>query len=229
MLSLPLPYSAAIMKWQDASITQRQIQHAQETSGTGAAAPGCVMSCGIYVGEKYICQQHLRRVGFWFDNSMFSNLRTWWELVQTLSGRHHARAPLTAKGTRDKWRTCRTPAKGLAVTCTMLLHEQHRNAAFEMEHTLSIPENVSSTLAPFLGSDLIQQNHKIHLGITAIGFQLGFHIITRVQWSPKLAKSARLWRLWQDIENVQDRNRRLSLCLSAYNPLVQDWNLWSLS
>lgn len=47
MLSLPLPYSAAIMKWQDASITQQQIQHAQETSGTGAAAPGCVMSCGM--------------------------------------------------------------------------------------------------------------------------------------------------------------------------------------
>ena len=62
----------------------------------------------------------LRRVGFWFDNSMFSNLRTWWELVQTLSGRHHARAALPAKSTRDKWRTCRTPAKGLAVTCTML-------------------------------------------------------------------------------------------------------------
>lgn len=54
-------------------------------------------------------------------------------------------------------------------TCTMLSHEQHRNAAFEMEHTLSIPENVSSTFAPFLGSDLIQQNHRIHLGITAIG------------------------------------------------------------
>lgn len=108
-------------------------------------------------------------------------------------------------------------------------HEKHRNAAFEMEHTLSIPENVSSTLAPFLGSDLIQQNHKIHLGITAIGFQLGFHMITRVHWSLKLAKSARLWRLWQDIENVQDRNRRLSLCLSAWNPLVQDWNLWLLS
>ena len=165
----------------------------------------------------------LRRVGFWFDNSMFSNLRTWWELVHTLSGRHHARAPLPAKSTRDKWRTCRTPAKGLA-------QYFHMNN-IEMQHTLSIPENVSSTFPPFLGSDLIQQNHKIHLGIIAIGFQLGFHMITRVHWSLKLAKSARLWRFWwwQDIENVQDRNRRLSLCLSAWNPLVQDWNLWSLS
>ena len=40
---------------------------------------------------------------------------------------------------------------------------------------------------PFLGSALIQQNHTTQLGITAIGFELGFHMTTRVHWSAKLA------------------------------------------
>ena len=133
ILSLPLAYSAAIMKWQDASIAQQQIQHAQETSGTGAYGcirAGCVMSCGIWICWRKVssptCPQHssrceeldfgltLRCLHFFCFQICHAFKPA--NLIK-VSGRHHARAPLPAKSTRDKWRTCRTPAKGLAQTC----------------------------------------------------------------------------------------------------------------